>query len=184
VSISRTLDTLTVLVTPQAIWYETPGIKKELFSIGGQFPRWSLLKSPIDPSISERAKTVVFEFGGQIHAVDLVRMQRRTFEHHGSNASPQISPSSKYIAYLKDNEWEERTSLLIIRQDSTFAPLIDANKLPGQNAVKHFCWHPEKDLIFFVMGYAYGTITVGGSIYACDAGGNLQLLIPANHKEK
>ncbi len=174
----------TVIKTPSGIWLYENNSYRELYTI---IP--SLFDQNIDsyytqPFISPKGDKVSFEYDGKIIVINIDNNKQLVFKGHIANSFPQISPSGDYIAYINDNLWESWSSLWVIKNDRSKTCLVDVMKMSGENAVKNFRWHPQKDIIFFVMGFATGTVTVGGSIYAVDMNGNKCLLISANKKNR
>jgi hypothetical protein len=135
------------------------------------------------PSISPNGNEIVFNYEDKISKVNLITRQKIDLVDIDTipqlmNSLPRWSPSGKYIAFLDLNEWETLTNLYIMKADGT--ELSCLVKAEGENRVKSFLWHPTKDLIYYVFGYAYGTIDVGGSLYLVDLMQKKKLLVDNN----
>jgi hypothetical protein len=60
--------------------------------------------------------------------------------------------------------------------------LVDHRAPGADRAVKDFVWHPEDDRIFFVDGYAFGTVSVGGVIRSVDMEGKVTTVLEPDGK--
>lgn len=174
-----------IIKTPNSIWLFDENNFKELFDITP-----SLFDRNIDfyytqPFISPKGDEVLFEYDGKIIKINLNTNEKLIIENHVSNSFPQKSPSGKYIAYINDNLWESESSLWIHNSETSFC-LVDVNESKKQDAIKNFVWHPTEDIIFYIIGSAYGTLTVGGEIWAVDITGKKCSLISCatNNREE
>ena len=81
-------------------------------------------------------------------------------------SKPKISPEGRYVSYIAPAEWEQIGTLYVydsIEQEEY--ALVDEKDLPDQHTPKNLWWLDE-DHILFVGGFGYGTVSVGGSLYA------------------
>ncbi len=99
-------------------------------------------------------------------AVTGTENDRLLSEDHPSR--PKISPQGSYLSYIAPSEWEQVGSLY--KYDLTeddIVTLVEGADLPEQHTVKDFWWLDESTLLF-IGGFAYGTVSVGGSLYGLD----------------
>jgi len=81
---------------------------------------------------------------------------------------PAISPDKKRIAYIHPYEWEEIGELYIYNIDKGIAEIaITREDIADQNTVKVAKWLDDR-YILTIIGYAYGTVRVGGDLYIYD----------------
>lgn len=85
------------------------------------------------------------------------------------NASyPVVSPNKKSIAYIAPFEWEVLGEVYIYDSDTDSSEVvIKRNDLPKQYTPKVVFWLDDRYLLV-IIGYAYGTVTVGGNLYIFD----------------
>ena len=83
-------------------------------------------------------------------------------------SQPKISPQGSYLSYIAPSEWEQIGTLYKynLKEDDVVA-LVEGEDLPEQHTVKEFWWLDE-NIIVFIGGFSYGTVSVGGSLYAID----------------
>ncbi len=174
-------DTRHFISAPNTVWQVSHGSVKELFNryeVSAENRNWGqrglLSFSPNDSLIG-----IVYTHS--IHVLNLVTgdhwYEEATSERRFEDAWAKWSPSGDYLAYLTNNYWESRSALGVFDKDHQFRCLVDPYEFPGQQRVKNFAWHPQRDLVFFILGYAYGTLSIGGSIYGVDMSGETKLLI-------
>lgn len=178
-----THDSINLIQAPSGIWLIQGSNYREIFDLTPSiFSRYSGAYYTY-PFISPSGEDVLFEYDGKIIEVNLKTFQKRIVQDKGvGNSLPQKSPSGKYIAYIDNNLWESPSNLWLITGDTSRQCLVSTKNL-NKSAVKFFKWHPDKDIIFFIAGYAYGTVTVGGDFYSVDMNGTIKKLISSN-KEK
>lgn len=191
----QTLGEKRCIVTPTDIWLETAGGKTDLFHFDHNLiddneenDDWNYYTQPFFAPSGDK---VIFEYQSQIVTIQLENRLKTVLDlpktESGDsicvhNSFPQESPLGHYLALIDNNLWEANSGLWLYARDS-LKVLIPAGKLVPTEAVKNFRWHPEKDLIFFINGFAMGTVTVGGDLYATDVHGNCMRLITGD-KEK
>jgi hypothetical protein len=72
------------------------------------------------------------------------------------------------MAYITPLEWEELGDVFIYNiQNETNIPVIKAEYLEPEYTPKKVEWLDNR-LLLVVIGYAYGTVTVGGNLYLYD----------------
>jgi hypothetical protein len=174
-------STIKILKVQSGIWLFQNMKYKEIYDLSPSIENNEINSYYTQPFLSTKGDIFLFEYDDKIIIKNLVNGDEKKIDtDHIYNSFPQISTSGKYIAYIKDNGWESWSGLQIITDpDSSFC-LIDVKTMQGSQAVKNFRWHPEKDIIFYVMGYASGTVSVGGDIYCIDLSGKNKLLIASN----
>ncbi len=180
--------------TPNAVWAKLDGKYIECLNFGHILfdgvrnnDYWDDYTQPF---LSPSRKEILFEYGPKIFIMNLLNGERDTLDFRANrpkgfsgigNSLPQKSPSGEYLAFIDANVWESYSNLWLHTGYSTFK-VIEAN---NANCVKSFRWHPQKDIIFYVFGYATGTVSVGGDIYATDTKGNrVRLIESANSKDE
>ena len=157
-----------IVTTPSAIWYDAENSTKELYVFEGIHGA-DLLEQTY-ALLSPTGKDIIFYYDGKIIKVDVGTGKSRTLVKEGLfDSRPVWSYDGRYIAYLDNTEWETPTSLCIIEAEKNHC-LIKNNETT-QKAVKSFQWYPGKNRLFFVEGHAYGTVSVGGSLYMVDMEG-------------
>ena len=176
-----------ICTVPNTIFLINKNIIEELFTIDSILYYNAFDSQSTMPSISPNGNEIVFCFQDKISKVNLITKQKIDLVGTDTisqliNSLPRWSPSGKYIAFLDLNEWETLTNLYIMKADGT--ELCCLVKAEGENRVKSFLWHPIKDLIYYVFGYAYGTIDVGGSLYLVDLMQNKKLLVVNNSESR
>ncbi len=81
---------------------------------------------------------------------------------------PAISPDRKRFVYITPHEWETIGDLyvydIVTRKTQQF---LNGYDLTNQNTPKAVDWLDDRYLLL-IIGYAYGTITQGGSLYVYD----------------
>lgn len=94
---------------------------------------------------------------------------------------PSISPDNKSIAYISPFAWEAIGELDIydIKQGLSI-PAIKKEDIDDQDTVKVAKWLDDR-YILTVIGFCYGTVSVGGDLYLYDTeDGKLELIIDAD----
>lgn len=82
-------------------------------------------------------------------------------------SEPSINNNEDKLVYISPIEWEEIAKLMIYDiQDNTLKE-IEISEIPDQYTIKKVTWLDEKRLIMIV-GFANGTVTVGGDIFIYD----------------
>lgn len=173
-----------ILKSPTTLWLEQGNNYKDIYNFIPEYLNGKDLFYT-QPLIFQQNNEVLFELNNKIISINLKDFGFKEYNVNKiTNSFPQRSPSGKYIAYITENLWESESSLKILSNDSSYY-LIDVKKTQKQEAIKNFHWHPSEDIIFYISGQAYGTLSVGGQIFACDLNSNNFLLIPRNpHKEE
>ena len=97
--------------------------------------------------------------------------------------SPKWSPDGKYIAYMDCQHWEFRTNLWLINSDGSNDTCLVKLTGSGEEQVKAFEWHPTKNEIFYLQGYAFGPPS-GGNLYITDVNGNKSLAVQTESNDR
>ncbi|SDN33978.1 DUF4652 domain-containing protein [Acetanaerobacterium elongatum] len=80
-------------------------------------------------------------------------------------SSPVVSPNGKKLAYIYPNEFEEPCDLFLYDLVSKKAEkILPQQKLPQSSGFKQVAWADDGSLLL-IIGYRYGTVTPGGSVY-------------------
>lgn len=177
--------------TPNALWAKLDGKFVECFNFGEVlfytdkgYHNWADYTQPF---FTPDKKQLIYEFDNKIYLTDtdsltitILNIKNAHYNRHIGivNSVPQMSPSGKYIAFISDNLWESESHLWLYSKDSTYKIVNATSSL----SVKNFRWHPQQDIIFYVFGFPFGTISVGGDIYATDTMGNQVKLIKSYQK--
>lgn len=170
-----------IVTSPNAIWLLNENVLKEIFTFNEKLPDIYEYKGSV-PDISPDGKAIVFYYDGQVIKLALDNCKTEILETEAWYSNPQWSPSGKYIAFMDSRDFEVQTSLIIVDQNNGQKTFLVDNHDPFKTdqAVNYFRWHPNKDLLFFVEGYAYGTVLVGGSLYGIDLKGNRKKIISSS----
>lgn len=85
----------------------------------------------------------------------------------GYSSYPEVSPDKSRIVFIDPDEWETLRALSIydITKDS-LAIILESNE-NGSNTPKVVKWLDDRYLLV-IMGYAYGTVSLGGQLYIYD----------------
>jgi hypothetical protein len=172
-----------ICTVPNGIFLIKKNKIEELFTVDSILYYNAFDSESTMPSISPNGNEIVFNYEDKISKVNLITRQKIDLVNTDTipqlmNSLPKWSPSGKYIAFLDINEWETLTSMYVMKENGT--ELCCLVKAERENRVKSFLWHPAKDLIYYVFGYAYGTITAGGSLYFVDLMQKKKLLVEEN----
>ena len=165
--VDRFNNTFDIITTPSAVWINSDNSRKILYALNKKTVNKSGILFYTRALISPTGKQVVFYYDEKIIGVDVESGRSTVFKGDVYDSAPKWSPDGNYIAYLDYVEWEVETSLWLIKSDGTQDTCIVKHG-KTQRAVKSFQWHPYRNSIFFVEGYAYGTVTVGGNMYLLD----------------
>ena len=80
-------------------------------------------------------------------------------------SSPVVSPNGKKLAYIYPNEFEEPCDLFLYDISTNKAEkILPQQKLPQSSGFKQAAW-ADDDSLLLIIGYRYGTVTPGGSVY-------------------
>lgn len=156
-------DKFKVITTPSAIWLQTGAQNKILHKFPG-INELEMLQQT-QGRIAPNGQAIVFYYDEKIFQVNLKTGLSEVLRPDVINAQPKWSFDSHYIGYLDNAQWEVETSLCVLKGENT---CLVKNNAQTQKAVKSFQWHPHKNILFFVEGHAYGTVSVGGNLYAVD----------------
>lgn len=177
-------DKFDIVTTTSAIWFRSQDRVKELYKIAADSYNAFDILEDTQARISLSGKDVVFYYNGKIITVNIETGLDLLIREDVLNSRPQWSYDGQYIAYLDELEWEVPTSLCLIRFESLEDTCLVKNDFGTQSAVKSFHWHPHQNKIFFVEGYAYGTVTVGGNLYVIDMQGKREGVVIMTDERK
>lgn len=80
-------------------------------------------------------------------------------------SEPINSPNGEYAVYLAPFEWEEISDLFLVNlKDGSQKKLVEGN---SESKPKKVIWEDDKHVLV-IIGYPYGTVSVGGNIYRVD----------------
>lgn len=181
------------VVTPSALWTRAGGRAREVFIFDDPAPRKFVAPGQIELKPSPDRKAVAFQYGDRVHTVRLGDDKAIQLSAGGGDFSdepihgptPYWSPSGRYVAFHDFLEFEVKTSLWVARANGgELRALVDNRPARSNNAVKAFVWHPADDRIFFVDGYARGSVSVGGAIRSVDMAGNIVTVLDNNRETR
>lgn len=107
-----------------------------------------------------------------------------------STSIPEVSPNKRRIAYITPYEWETLGELYIYDMDieeenpKKSIKVIAVEDIGDQNTVKAAKWLDDRYTLTIV-GFGYGTVTLGGDLYLYDIeSGKLDLILEAGSLDK
>ncbi|MGD2091213.1 MAG: SPOR domain-containing protein [Candidatus Aminicenantes bacterium] len=166
--IDRSNANYKILTTPSGIWLEKNSSFEEVYSFLPQMYHAGILleTKAIASSVSDE---IVFYFQKKLIKVNLkskesVILKEAQIIEELHRSSPKWSYDGRYIAYMDSYTWEVPTKLQIMRNDGTHDTCI-VQDISRQNKVKDFSWHPSKNELFYIYGYTYGSMDLGGDLY-------------------
>ena len=160
-----------IITTPSGIWLQSDSTNEEIFTFSQKLFNVGIL-SETKALISPSGKEIVFYYQNKIMKID-VNNKNIIILKEGDlwRSSPKWSPDGQYIAYMDLLEWEARTNLWIIKSDRSRDTCIVSMSNFSEEQVKSFSWHPIKNNILYIQGYAFGTPS-GGDLFITDIFGN------------
>lgn len=81
-------------------------------------------------------------------------------------SEPVISPNNNFTVYISPFEWEEMGSIYLLDLENMSKEKIYEPKDNNLNP-KYLTWINNEKLAV-VLGYAYGTVAVGGNVFSLD----------------
>ncbi len=178
-------DQCEVVTTPSGIWKISEDQAEELYHFETDVANRLDMLEETQARISPSTKEAVFYYDSTILLLNLETGKQQIVKKDVLNSDPQWSPDGSYLGYLDVREWEVPTSLWNLHLESgQETALVQHGYGDSQLAVKSFQWHPHRNLIFFVEGHAYGTLSVGGSLYLIDMEGNRQDIVIADTENR
>lgn len=106
--------------------------------------------------------------------------QKVTILNNNYPSLPVVSPDKNKIAYISPAEWEDLGKVFIYNAVTGQNELAMGRKIiPDQKTPKVLAWLDNRYLLC-IIGYAYGTITVGGDLYLLDTSSKKLSLIKKN----
>ena len=113
-----------------------------------------------NPSVAEELD---IQYNTQSQTVELVYPDGKTkVIASDSPSNPVKSPDNKRAVYISPLEWEVKGSLYLV--DLETERLEELVTPEGEDIPKNVIWLDNEN-VFVIIGYAYGTISVGGGIY-------------------
>ncbi|MFA5859386.1 MAG: hypothetical protein WC955_10000 [Elusimicrobiota bacterium] len=182
---NKYLEKYHLICTPSTLWFSSGTINKAILEY-----IYTLRDTPrdlINPRpfrryvVSPSGQEMIFECESIIK-VDLIKHTTSTLLEDAGYSYPKWSYTGEYIAYADELEWEVRTCLWVMKSDGTKKKCLVDNKEQRDTGVKSFIWHPNKNIIIFVEGPAFGTRTVGGNLYSVDLEGNRKDLVIVDYE--
>ena len=82
-------------------------------------------------------------------------------------SAPSLNPKNNKFVYLSPLEWEEISKLKLYNIEEDILNEIEINNISDQDTIKQVQWISDCKLIMIV-GFANGTVTVGGDIFTYD----------------
>lgn len=180
VTVARFRDRFRIVTTPSGIWVVSGDRARELYApANGRIDIGYTV-----PHISPDGAAIVFYADSRIVKVAVgsgeTRILRQAqYEDELLNSIVRWSPDGRYVTYLDAPEWELPTKLWIMRADGTDNRCLIRDDT-GATKVKSFEWHPRENRIFYVGGYTYGTVSVGGSLHRVDLDGSGRPIVEAD----
>lgn len=101
-------------------------------------------------------------------------------------SSPVVSPDGTKFAYMDVFEWEELGEVYLYDLEKGQSELILKQKqeIKDQHKPKVLCWLDNNRLLA-IIGFAYGTVSVGGELYLYDVEqGELSLVLEPGEREE
>lgn len=86
-------------------------------------------------------------------------------------STPSLNSKNNKFIYLSPLEWEEISKLKLYDIENDILKEIKINNISGQDTIKQVQWMSDNKLIMIV-GFANGTITVGGDIFTYNLSNN------------
>ncbi len=106
------------------------------------------------------------ELNHETNALELKKEGTKTIVLADNQPSEPInSPNGEYAVYLAPFEWEEISDLFLVNlKDGSQKKLVEGN---SESKPKKVIWEDDKHVLV-IIGYPYGTVSVGGNIYRVD----------------
>ncbi|MFN2362791.1 MAG: DUF4652 domain-containing protein [Halarsenatibacteraceae bacterium] len=83
-------------------------------------------------------------------------------------SEPIISPDGDKLAFIDPFQWETVGSIFLYDyQANSLTELLKADQVEEQATPKGIWWYND-DYLLAIIGYAYGTVSVGGDLYLVD----------------
>lgn len=169
------------VITPSALWVRGTDGARETHAFSDEAPNRADLPTTILPEPSPDGDALAYVYGSYLYiATPEGRAAAEALEPGTPSVSadadypwrPAWSASGDYVAFLDQPFWEYPIGLWMARADGDGQLCLACNR-DGQSAVKWFAWHPSEDRLFFVEGFAYGTIAIGGGLFSAEMDGTV-----------
>ncbi len=83
-------------------------------------------------------------------------------------SEPIISPAGNKLAFIDPLQWETVGSIFLYDYESnSLTELLSADQIEDQYTPKDILWYND-DYLLAIIGYAFGTVSVGGDLYLVD----------------
>lgn len=96
-------------------------------------------------------------------------------------SEPSLNVDKNKLVFISPLEWEEIGKLMIYDIEMEELKEIKIKEIPEQHTIKKAQWLNNHNLIMIV-GFAYGTVTLGGNIYTYDLDSKEFINIYANEE--
>ncbi len=121
----------------------------------------------IYPPLFERGENIFWVDSGQGEKRILKKMEGEEMVLAKENPSqPIISPRGDRLAFMEPFLWEVRGEVFLYEGEEKEL-LLSREDLPREEKPKAIYWLDNKRLLL-IIGYAYGTVSVGGDLYSLD----------------
>ena len=102
-------------------------------------------------------------------SIYIISDQTNYFISNDSPSKPSISPDKRRFAYISPQEWEVIGDLYLYDVETkNKKTIVSHTEIPNQFTPKAVEWLNNRYLVI-IIGYAYGTINMGGSLYVFDS---------------
>lgn len=99
-------------------------------------------------------------------------------------SKPIISPDKKKLAYISPYDFEVIGEVFLYNHLSdTHKAVITHKDIPENLTPKKINWYDDRYLLV-IMGYAYGTVSIGGDLYVYDTVGDKMALLIKQDDQK
>ncbi|HOJ12649.1 MAG TPA: DUF4652 domain-containing protein [Clostridiales bacterium] len=111
--------------------------------------------------------------------------KKETVLNDNSPSYPIVQQDRKNIAYISPLEWEQIGQIYVYDPEkNTNNAVLGKDDIPKQYTPKKVYWLNEKYLLA-VIGFAYGTVDVGGDVYVIDIDtGNYDIYLKADENQQ
>lgn len=121
----------------------------------------------IYPPLLERGESIFWVDNGQGEKRIIKKIEGEEMVLAKENPSqPVISPRGDRLAFIEPFLWEVRGEVFLYERGEK-EPLLLREDLPREEKPKAIYWLDNKRLLL-IIGYAYGTVSVGGDLYSLD----------------
>ncbi|MEA3423295.1 MAG: DUF4652 domain-containing protein [Bacillota bacterium] len=134
------------------------------------------IKSEI-PLLDERKLIYRSDDLGGTRLISYIKNNKEKLINDNGPSEPVINSSKDKVVFIDNFYWEALGSVWIFDVDEEKSEIIIESKIGDQEKPKSLTWYDDNKLLV-VIGYAYGTVSVGGDLYLYDFhSGELSLMI-------